>query len=94
MISAAAMMKNLREKSSLSMSNVTVKMKICITSNKKLGNHLFQQLQLDCGADNLLLSSSTGNSVKGINNMLQSYASCNTEEKEPDGDCSNMAIGH
>jgi hypothetical protein len=52
--------------------------------NENLGNHLFQQLQLDCGTDNLLPSPSTGNSVKGIDNMLQSSAYCNTEEKEPD----------
>ena len=60
--------------------------------NENLGNHLFQQLQLDCGTDNLLPSSSTGNSVKGIDNMLQCSANCNTEEKEPDGDCISYEI--
>ena len=60
--------------------------------NENLGNHLFQQLQLDCGTDNLLPSSSTGNSVKGIDNMLQSSANCNTEEKETDGDCISYEI--
>ena len=60
--------------------------------NENLGNHLFQQLQLDCGTDNLLPSSSTGNSVKGIDNMLQSSANCNTKGKEQDGDCISYEI--
>jgi hypothetical protein len=60
--------------------------------NENLVNHLFQKLQLDCGTDNLLPSSSTGNSVKGIDNMLQSSANCNTEEKETDGDCISYEI--
>jgi hypothetical protein len=54
--------------------------------NENLGNHWFQQLHLDCGTDNVLPSFSTDNSFKGIDNMLQSSANCNTEEKEPDGD--------
>ena len=53
--------------------------------NNNLSNHLFQQLQLDCGTNSLLPSSSTGSSVKGKENMLQSPANCNTEEKNPDG---------
>jgi hypothetical protein len=42
--------------------------------------YLLQQLQLICATDGLLLSSSTGNSVIGTDNMLQSFVNCKTEE--------------
>ncbi len=74
-IAAAVMTKSMREKSSLSMCTGAV-FEVLHQSNNDLSNHLFQQLQLDCGTDNLLPSSSTGKSVIGSDNMLQSSANC------------------
>ena len=85
MISAAAMSDEKPERKEQSFHVYCHSKDEILHHNDNQGNQLFQQLQLDFGTDNLLPSSSTGNSVKGIDNMLQSSANCNTEEKNPDG---------